>query len=55
MSKSKEELEKEAQEKVKFQGFFGANTVEVVFPDGKKRRVNKFEAAALRNKISKSK
>lgn len=55
MSKTKEELAKEAQEKVKYDGFYGKNTVEVTFPDGKKRRVNKFEAEDLKKKLAKAK
>lgn len=31
--------------------FYNANTVEVKFPDGKVRRVNKFEAKALEEKL----
>lgn len=55
MSKTKEEQQKEAQEKVKYDGFYGKNTVEITFPDGKKRRVNKFEAEDLKKKLAKAK
>lgn len=54
-TKTKEEQLREAQEKVKYQGFFGKNTEEVKFPDGEIRRVNKFEAKKLREKLAKVK
>jgi len=55
MAKTEEEKLRESQEKVKYQGFYGENTVEVTFPDGKKRRVNKFEAEELKKKLAKAK
>lgn len=55
MAKTEEEKLRESQEKVKYQGFYGENTVEVTFPDGKKRRVNKFEAEDLKKKLAKAK
>lgn len=54
-TKTKEEIQNEAQEKVKYEGFFGKNTEEVKFPDGSVHRVNKFEAKKLKEKLAKAK
>ena len=40
-----------AKQTKKPDGFYSKNTVDVKFPDGKTRRVNKFEAEKLKTKL----